>query len=142
NLERWRDLVDFTIVNRRNTELLQKIKEKFGFRMATTRWEDVISERCDIVIVGSPVGQHHIQTKAALEAGSHVLCEKPLTIDPADSWDLVEAVRRTGKAVIIAYGWNYRPMVVQAHRLLPQPRGTGEMEPPTIHMAPPPRDLL
>ena len=142
NLEPWRELVDFTIVNRRNPELLQKIKEKFGFRKATTSWEDVISERCDIVIVGSPVGKHHIRTKAALEAGSHVLCEKPFTIDPADSWDLVEAVRRTGKAVIIAYGWNYRPMVVAAFRLMHEDGGIGDIEQLTIHMASATRELL
>src|SRR5712692_5525860 len=69
NLERWRDDVEFTIVNRRTPELLQKIKNTFGFQMATTNWEDVIAERCDIVVVGSPVGYHHVQTKAALEAG-------------------------------------------------------------------------
>src|SRR5256712_656268 len=66
NLERWRDDVEFTIVNRRTPELLEKIKNTFGFQKATTNWEDVIAERCDIVIVGSPVGYHHIQTKPAL----------------------------------------------------------------------------
>ncbi|TLZ65066.1 MAG: Gfo/Idh/MocA family oxidoreductase [Methanobacteriota archaeon] len=142
NLERWRDDVEFTIVNRRTPELLEKIKNTFGFRMATTNWEDVIAERCDIVIVGSPVGYHHVQTKAALEAGAQVLCEKPFTIDPADSWDLVEAVRRTGKDVIVAYGWNYRPMVVQAHELMHDDGGIGEIEQLTIHMASATRELL
>ena len=142
NLEPWRELVDFTIVNRRNPELVRKIKDKFGFRKATTNWEDVIAERCDIVVVGSPVGKHHLHAKAALEAGSHVLCEMPFTIDPADSWDLVEAVRRTGKALIIAYGWNYRPMVVQAHQLMHEDGGIGELEQMTIQMASATRELL
>src|SRR5437870_12602827 len=109
--------------------------------MATTSCEDVISERCDIVVVGSPVGKHHIQTKAALEAGSHVLCEKPFTIDPADSWDLVDTVHRTGKDVIIAYGWNYRPMDVQAHHLMHEDGGIGEIEQGTSHMASATREL-
>src|SRR5947209_18000655 len=110
--------------------------------MATTNWEDVIAERCDIIVVGSPVGYHHVQTKAALEAGAQVLCEKPFTIDPADSWDLVEAVRRTGKDVIVAYGWNYRPMVIQAHQLMHDDGGIGEIEQLTIHMASATRELL
>jgi predicted dehydrogenase len=142
NLQRWRDDVEFRIVNRRTPELLEKIKNTFGFQMATTNWEDVIAERCDIVIVGSPVGYHHLQTKAALEAGAQVLCEKPFTIDPADSWDLVAAVRRTGKDVIVAYGWNYRPMVVQAHELMHDDGGIGEIEQLTIHMASATRELL
>jgi predicted dehydrogenase len=142
NVERWRDQVELTIVNRRNPELLEKIKRKFGFRKATTSWEDVIAERCDIVIVGSPTAQHHPQAKAALEAGAHVLCEKPFTIAPADAWDLVEAVRRTGKDLVIAYGWNYRPMVVRAHELMHQDGGIGEIEQLTIHMASATRELL
>ena len=39
-------------------------------------------------MVGSPPGYHYEQAKAALEAGAHVMCEKPFTIDPADAWDL------------------------------------------------------
>ncbi|TMD59257.1 MAG: Gfo/Idh/MocA family oxidoreductase [Chloroflexi bacterium] len=142
NLERWRDVLEFTIVNRRNAELLDRIKGKFGFRLATTRWEDVIAEHCDIVVVGTPVGKHHLQTKAALEAGSQVLCEKPFTIDPADAWDLVDVVRRTGKDVVIAYGWNYRPMVIQAHQLMHGDGGVGDIEQVTIHMASATRELL
>lgn len=142
NLERWRDVVEFTIVNRRNPALLQKVKTKFRFEKATTNWQDVIAERCDIVVVGSPVGMHHAQTKAALEAGSHVLCEKPFTIDPAAAWDLVEVVRRTGRELVIAYGWNYRPMVIQAHQLMHDDGGIGPIEQLTIHMASATRELL
>ena len=58
NLVRRRDAgeVEFTIINRRNPELLGKLKDRFGFQKATTDWQDVIAERPDIVIVGSPPG--------------------------------------------------------------------------------------
>ena len=38
-------------------------------------------------------------------------CEKPFTIEPADAWDLVETAERTGRHLLVAYGWNYLPMV-------------------------------
>ena len=127
-MEPHHDAVDFVIVNRRNQELLARIKERFGFAKASTDWRDVIDARPDIVIVASPVALHHEQTKAALEAGAHVLCEKPFTIDPAEAWDLVDTARRRDRHLLVAYGWNYRPMVVQARELMERDRGIGEIE--------------
>lgn len=141
-LEKHRDKVDFTIVNRRNPELLGRIKERFGFENATTDWRVVIAEHCDVVIVASPVALHHEQTKAALEAGAHVLCEKPFTIDPAEAWDLVETARRHDRELLVAYGWNYRPMVVQAKELMDRDGGIGEVEQVSIHMSSHTRALL
>ena len=69
-------------------------------------------------VVGSPPGHHFAQAKAALEAGAHVMCEKPFTIDPADAWELDQTVKRTGRQLFVSYGWNYRPMVIQAHRIM------------------------
>ena len=58
NLVRHADEVEFVIVNRRNPELLEKIRTNFGFAKASTDWHDVIAERPDIVVVGSPPGYH------------------------------------------------------------------------------------
>ena len=142
NLARHRDEVEFVVVNRRNPELLKRIEGKFGFRKSTTDWREVLDESPDIVVVGSPPGYHWEQAKAALEAGAHVMCEKPFTIDPAHAWDLAETARRTGRHLVIAYGWNYRPMVMQAHRLMHDDGGVGEIEQLTVHMDSVTRELL
>jgi len=142
NLERHRDEIEFTIVNRRDPELLARITERHGFAKSTTDWHDVIEERPDIVVIGSPPGFHHEQAKAALEAGAHVMCEKPFTLDPADAWDLDETVTRTGRQLFIAYGWNYRPMVIEAHRLMHEDGGLGEIEHVALHMDSVTRELL
>ncbi|MBA2557106.1 MAG: Gfo/Idh/MocA family oxidoreductase [Chloroflexi bacterium] len=142
NMERRRDEVEFVIVNRRDPELLGKIKDRFGFAKSTPDYREVIDEGCDIVIVASPVGRHHEHAKAALEAGAHVLCEKPFTIDPADAWDLVETARRNDRHLVVAYGWNYKPMVVKARELMQQDGGIGDVEQMTIHMASVTRELL
>ena len=144
NLVRRRDQgdVEFTIVSRRNEELLGRIKDNFGFEQATTDWQDVIAAEPDVVVVGSPPGRHHEHAKAALEAGADVMCEKPFTIDPADAWDLDETVRRTGKQLFIAYGWNYRPMVMEAYRLMHDDGGIGEIEHVSMHMDSVTRELL
>jgi predicted dehydrogenase len=122
--------------------MLERISRKFGFAKSTTDWHEVLAERPDVVVVGSPPGLHHEQAKAALEAGAHVMCEKPFTIDPADAWDLDDTVRRTGRQLFIAYGWNYSPMVIAAHRLMHEAGGIGEIEHVSMHMDSVTRELL
>jgi predicted dehydrogenase len=122
--------------------LLGRIKDRFGIAKATTDWHEVLAEQPDIVIVGSPPGQHHEHAKAALEAGAHVMCEKPFTVDPADAWDLDRTARRVGKELFVAYGWNYRPMVIEAHRLMHEDGGIGDIEHLSMHMDSQTRELL
>ena len=43
---------------------------------------DVIDAGMDICLVASPHGLHYEHAKAALDAGAHVLCEKPFTVEP------------------------------------------------------------
>jgi predicted dehydrogenase len=142
NLIAHADEIDFVIVNRRNPEMLGRIQERFGFQKASTDWRDVLAEKPDIVVVGSPPGHHWEQAKAALEAGAHVMCEKPFTIDPVHAWDLVETQKRTGRSLILSYGWNYRPMVIQAHRMMHEDGGVGEIEHVALHMDSVTRELL
>jgi predicted dehydrogenase len=142
NLVARGDDVEFVIVNRRNPELLGRIKDRFGFQKASTDWRDVLAEKPDIVIVGSPPGYHWEQARAALEAGAHVMCEKPFTIEPAHAWDLAETAKRTGRQLVVAYGWNYSPMVITAHRMMHEDGGIGEIEQMTIHMDSVTRELL
>lgn len=144
SLERRRQAgeVDFTIVSRRNEEMLGRIKAKWGFEQATTDWQDVIAAEPDVVVVGSPPGAHHEHARAALEAGAQVMCEKPFTLDPADAWDLADTVTRTGNQLYIAYGWNYGPLVTEAYRLLHEDGGIGEIEHVSMHMDSATRELL
>ncbi len=144
NLARRRDAgeVELAIVNRRDPEVLDRIKETFGFRESTTDWHEVIAAEPDIVVIASPPGLHHAQARAALEAGAQVMCEKPFTIDPAEAWDLDATVRRTGRNLFIAYGWNYRPMVIEAHRLMHDEGGIGKIEHLALHMDSATRELL
>jgi predicted dehydrogenase len=136
-----RDEVEFDIVNRRDPDLLERIRDRFGFARSTTDWHDVIDASPDLVIVASPVALHYEQTKTALEAGAHVMCEKPFTLDPAEAWDLVDTARRMDRALVVAYGWNYRPMIVRGFELM-EAGGIGEIEHLSIHMSSHTRALL
>jgi len=61
----------------------------------------------DAAIVAVPHHLHHPLTAPLLDAGAHVLVEKPLTIDPADARDLVERARRGSVELLVGYPWHY-----------------------------------
>ena len=71
-----------------------------------------------------------------------MLLEKPVTVNARQAWDLVEAARRQDRDVVIAYGWNYKPMIREAKRLLSEGRGIGTVEQVMISMSSATRELL
>ena len=141
NFAKRRDDVEFVGVCRKGPELLAKIKDEWGFQMASEDYRDVIDAGLDICLVASPHGLHYEHAKAALEAGAHVLVEKPVTIDPGHAWDLVETARRNDRHLLVSFGWNYRPWVREAKRLMVE-HGVGEIEESALQMASVTRELL
>ncbi len=134
--------VEFVAVSRLGRPLLEKIRDRYGFAVASEDYRDVIKAGIDLCIVSSPSGLHHEHAMAALNAGAHVLVEKPVTIDPGQAWELVETAERVGRHVVVAFGWNYFPMVQQAKRLMETGGGVGEIEQISILMASQTRELL
>jgi len=63
----------------------------------------------EAVWIASPTWRHHEQGKAAIEAGKHVLLEKPLAIDVGAGWDLVEAAKQAGVMLATGYQGRYVP---------------------------------
>lgn len=133
--------VEFVGVSRKGPELLQKIRDQYGFEIASEDYRDVLDAGVDVAIVASPSGLHFEHAMAALEAGAHVMCEKPVTIDPADAWALSRRADELNKAFIVSFGWNYRPMVQNAKALI-DAGGIGTLEHMTVHMSSQTRELL
>jgi predicted dehydrogenase len=127
---------------RRGTpEQLAALRDRFGFQLVSEDPADVLDAGVDVVIVASPTALHHAHAKAALQAGAHVLVEKPVTIDPAHAWDLVETARAAERELVVAFGWNFKPLLRRAHALM-QGRGVGEIEHVAIRMSSFTRELL
>ncbi|MFC0331295.1 Gfo/Idh/MocA family protein [Paenibacillus sepulcri] len=63
----------------------------------------------DVIHVCTPNDAHAEVSIAALEAGKHVMCEKPMAKTAADARRMAEAARRTGKKLTIGYNNRFRP---------------------------------
>ena len=142
NLAKHADLIEFVAVNRLGREQLERIRQQYGFQIASEDYRDVIKAGVDLCVIASPTSLHYEHAKAALEAGAHVLLEKPVTIDPAQAWELTRIAEYYRRHVVIVFGWNYRPMVREAKRLMSGDGGIGTVEQVMIAMSSQTRELL
>jgi predicted dehydrogenase len=101
--------VELDSVCRLGADPLALIQNEFGFTFATERWQDVLDRDIDIAVIASPHHLHYDQANAFLKKGCHVLVEKPMCLDPAQAWDLVETAKASNRELLVAYGWHYKP---------------------------------
>ena len=102
--------VELVGVVRRNREALAALERAYELEVASDSVADLLEAGCDGVVVASPQTLHREHAQAALEAGCHVLVEKPMTVTLADALALEAALGRSGRAGAVAYGWNFAPM--------------------------------
>ena len=80
--------------------------------------------RVEVVHITSPNHLHHEQTKAALQAGKHVVCEKPLAMTSQQSAELVQLAEATGRVHAVNFNIRFYP-VLQHVRGLIEENGLG-----------------
>ena len=66
-------------------------------------------EKIDAVDVCTPNGVHAPATIAALNAGCHVICEKPMAMNPQECEAMCAAAKKAGKLLEIGFQWRYHP---------------------------------
>ena len=94
-------------------------RERFGFSYSTQNWRQVIDDpKISLVTVATPNNMHFEIVRAAIQAGKHIFCEKPVGRTPAETMQMAELARQAN--VISGVGYNYRwaPMVQYAHQLV------------------------
>jgi predicted dehydrogenase len=72
----------------------------------------------DAVAIVTPNHMHYPVAKAFLDAGIHVICDKPLTSTLADAEGLAEIVRKSGKLFILTHNYTAYPMIRQAREMI------------------------
>ena len=75
-------------------------------------------DRIDLVTVATPNATHFEITKAFLEAGFNVLCEKPMTMTVEEGEEIVRVAEKTGKICAVNYAYSAYPMVHQARAMV------------------------
>jgi predicted dehydrogenase len=95
----------------------------------------------DAVIVTSPHHLHFMHASAALRRGLHVMCEKPVSLDAHNAWELARLAAEGRLVGLVPFGWNYSPFVTAAKRWIDAGL-LGEIEHVSCVMASPTKDFF
>jgi len=91
-----------------HAESLERLAKDFDIPKTYTDFEEMASAHdIDAVVIGLPNYLHAPVTIQMLEAGKHVLCEKPMAMRVAEAEQMVEAAQRTGRRLMIAHMWRF-----------------------------------
>ncbi|ODT73660.1 MAG: myo-inositol 2-dehydrogenase [Pelagibacterium sp. SCN 64-44] len=102
-----------------SAELAQRRAGEFGFEKSTGDWRELIADPAVAVVsVTTPNAFHAEMAIAALEAGKHVWCEKPMAVGFAEAERMAAAARASGRVAILGYNYIQNPMVRQIGALI------------------------
>src|SRR5947207_8958824 len=107
-----------------STEKARQFADELGVERATGNYNELLADPAiDAVHVCTPNALHFPMAKAALEAGKHVLCEKPLAVSAAEGRKLVDLAKKKNLANCTFHNLRFYPQVQQIRRM----RETGEL---------------
>jgi predicted dehydrogenase len=93
--------------------------DEFGFATATDDWRALVADpSVDVVSITTPNAWHAPMAIAALEAGKHVWCEKPMAPHLADAVAMAEAARKSDGVAILGYNYIQSPAIRYIAKLL------------------------
>lgn len=108
--EEWFPKVECTAVAARNLERAEKFAKLYNFKKAYGSYEELLADQeIDLVYIALPHSHHCQWTKAALNAGKHVLCEKAFAMNQEESREMVELAQEKKLLLAEAIWTRYMP---------------------------------
>jgi predicted dehydrogenase len=103
----------------RNEEAVAEAARRYGFAEYKTDWKALLGDdRIELFDNAGPNNLHAEPTIAAAEAGKHVICEKPLGRDAAESYETWQRVKAAGVKHMCAFNYRFVPAVRLAHQII------------------------
>lgn len=92
---------------------------QFGFARSTDDWRALVADPAvELVCITTPNKLHCEMAVAALEAGKHVHCEKPMALTLDDARSMAQAARKSGRRTIVGYNYIRNPAFIHAQKLI------------------------
>jgi len=109
----------------RREEAIRDAVEQGGFEFGTVDYGELLRrEDIGIINVCTPNDLHAQQVIAAIEAGKHVYCDKPLGVNAAECQRIVDAMKRSGRKIVTQVALQYRhyPATLRAKQIIDEGR--------------------
>ena len=110
--------VELSMVCDVREERLQHIQERYPTIVTTRNCRDLLYSDVEAVAIATPVSSHHRLAMACLQAGKHVLVEKPLACNSQEGEAIVEAGERMGLVVMTGHTFLYNPAVLALKEII------------------------
>jgi predicted dehydrogenase len=111
--------VEVTAIAARDRSRAEAFAQRHGIARVAPSYAELIADpEIDAVYVPLPNARHAEWTLAALEAGKHVLCEKPLTSNAAEARTVATAAEAAGLVVMEAFHYRYHPLIGRALEII------------------------
>ena len=92
---------------------------ELGFEEATGDWRELVTHpEVDVVDITTPNHLHAEMALAALAAGKHVYCEKPLALDAREAQAMADAAEAAGAITLVGFNYLKNPATLAARRLI------------------------
>ncbi|MDH3839088.1 MAG: Gfo/Idh/MocA family oxidoreductase, partial [Desulfobacteraceae bacterium] len=105
----------------RNFKKAETLAKKYDITQLYSQYESVIEDKqVDIVYIPLPNHLHREWTIRALEAGKHVLCEKPLACNTAEAMEMAEVASKKGLHLMEALMYRFHPRSRTIHQMVSQ----------------------
>lgn len=119
--------VELAAVASRDLARARAYADEHGIPTAHGSYEELLADpEIDAVYIPLPNALHHPWTLRTLEAGKHVLCEKPYSRHPAEVTEAFDLAARNGLVLSEAYMWRYHPQTTTLAQLV-QDGAIGEL---------------
>jgi len=93
-----------------NEEAMAKKKEEYGFEQTYTDWKEMFAKAdLDAVSICTPNYLHYRATLDALNAGCHVMVEKPMAMNAREAQEMVETAKKVGRELIVGFQFRFDP---------------------------------
>ena len=113
----------------RASEFLSKVGVPSGTAKAYGSYEELVADaNVDIIYVATPHSHHYANALLALKAGKHVCCEKPFTINAAQTQHLIQVAKEKNLFLMEAVWIRFFPIVLEIQRLIHQERVLGNIK--------------
>jgi predicted dehydrogenase len=112
-------LPELVAIAGRNEEAVAEAAARYGFAGHVTDWRAIVADdRIGLFDNVGPNDLHGAPTIAAAEAGKHVICEKPLGRDAAESYEIWQRVQAAGVKHMCAFNYRFVPAVRLAREMI------------------------
>jgi predicted dehydrogenase len=102
-----------------DAKVAERLAAAWGFRRWTIEWRETVNDpQVDVVAITSPNFLHQEMALAAIAAGKHVYCEKPLALDAAGARLMTEAAEAKGVRTLVGYNYLCAPALRLAKELI------------------------